>query len=516
VAIADELLVIRNMSKTFPGTRALDGVDFDVERAEVHALVGQNGSGKSTLIKCLAGYHAPDPGTTVMLKGEEIHLRDTAASRHAGFRFVHQDLGLVSTLSTVENLALGRGYATGFGGRIRWRQERKRAKEMIQDLGYSFDVGRPVIELAAAERTGVAIARALDHFEEAKLLVVDEPTATLPRSEVTILFEAILRVKERGLGVIYVSHRLEEIFALCDRVTILRDGKLAGTRRTSELDETKLVSIMLGGEELRPPGERHEVPDRQRILEVESLYGTSVNGVSLRGNGGEVLGIAGLTGSGRDEILSLIFGAVPREGDVRVDGDLVKADPAHSMNVGVALVPADRHRLGSAQTMTVRENCTMTDLSRHASKLGVVRRRAERAEVQKWVEDLDVRPPRSEATLGSLSGGNQQKVVMAKWLRLPPRVLLLDEPTQGVDIHAKAMIHELVRDVAGKGSAVIIASGDDNELADVCDHVLVMRDGAVVAEVHPEHLSADELGRLQLGGRPRSAGDTPAPPTAPS
>ena len=242
----DTVLTIRGLSKTFPGTKALDRVDFDVRRGEVHALIGQNGCGKSTLIKVLAGYHQPDPGTGIELAGKQVELRDTSASHNAGLRFVHQDLGLVETLSAVENLTLGREVATAFGGRIRWGAERRDAEQRLRALGYEFDVRRPVAELSAAERTGIAIVRALWDWEEARVLVVDEPTASLPREEVKMLFEALRRVRAKGLGVIYVSHRLDEIFAIGDRVTILRDGRGVGTWDVGDVDQDRLVSLMVG------------------------------------------------------------------------------------------------------------------------------------------------------------------------------------------------------------------------------------------------------------------------------
>jgi ribose transport system ATP-binding protein len=492
------VLAIRGLSKTFPGTRALHGVDFDLRPGEVHALIGQNGCGKSTLIKVLAGYHQPDPGTEIELAGERVELRDTIASRNAGLRFVHQDLGLVDTLSAVENLTLGRELETGFGGRIRWGAERRAAEQRLRALGYGFDVRRPVSELGAAERTGIAIVRALWDWEEARVLVVDEPTASLPREEVKTLFEALRRVRAQGLGVVYVSHRLDEIFAIGDRVTILRDGRRVGTWDVADVDQDRLVSLMVGGEQLRPSQARAYGGTQELALEVRGLCGLKVDNIDLDARRGEVVGIAGLTGSGREEVLPLVFGAVSRAGTVRVDGDDVAAGPRGAMAAGVALVPADRRGAGAVVGAAVRENCTLTDLHRHSRRAARIDRAAERAEVGDWMERLDVRPRGTEAVFGTLSGGNQQKVVLAKWLRREPRVLLLDEPTQGVDVHAKATIHGLARDVAAGGAAVVIASSDDNELCDTCDRVLVMRDGRVVAQVEGDRLTPEELGRLQL------------------
>jgi ribose transport system ATP-binding protein len=495
---ASPVLAIRGLSKTFPGTRALDRVDFDVRPGEVHALIGQNGCGKSTLIKVLAGYHQPDSGTEIELAGEPVDLHDTIAARNAGLRFVHQDLALVETLSAVENLTLGRELETGFGGRIRWGAERRDAEQRLRALGYDFDVRRPVSELSAAERTGVAIARALWDWEEARVLVVDEPTASLPRAEVKSLFEALRRVRAKGLGVIYVSHRLDEIFTIGDRVTILRDGRLVGTWDVDDVDQDRLVSLMVGGEELRPSHARTFDGSEDVALQVRQLRGVEVDNVDFDARRGEVVGIAGLTGSGREEILPLLFGALSRGGTVSVDGAAVAPGPHAAMAAGLALVPADRRGQGAIVGLSVRENCTLTDVARHRGRAGRLDRAGERAEVGHWIEQLDVRPPRPEAVFGTLSGGNQQKVVLAKWLRRKPRVLLLDEPTQGVDVHVKATIHDLARKVAADGAVVVIASSEDAELCDTCDRVLVMRDGAVVAEVEGDRLTPEELGRLQL------------------
>jgi ribose transport system ATP-binding protein len=493
------VLEVRALSKTFAGTRALDKVDFDVRPGEVHALVGQNGSGKSTLIKVLSGFHAPDPGGAVELDGEPLQLHATAASRAAGLRFVHQDLGLVGTLDTVENLALGRGYECAFGGRIRWRQARREATARMRALGYDFDVRRPVAELGAAERTGIAIARALHQWQEARVLVLDEPTAALPRHEVAVLFEAVRRVRAQGLGVVYVSHRLDEVFDIGDRVTVLRDGRRVASTEVRELDEERLVSLMVGDVKLKPPRVR-EAARSDVVLSAEGICGVVVDNVDLSVRAGEVVGIAGLTGSGREEILPLVFGSVSRHGDVAVRGRTVAPSPAASKRAGMALVAADRHASGSVTSMTVRENCTLTDLRRHSTGPALLRRSHERREVAEWIAMLDVRPPRTEALFAALSGGNQQKIVLAKWLRLEPAVLLLDEPTQGIDVQVKATIHALARDVAAKGAAIVIASSDDAELCDTCDRVLVMRDGRFVGEVDGERSTPEKIASMQLGG----------------
>ncbi len=502
VAIGTEpVLDIRGVSKTFPGTRALDSADFDLYPGEVHALVGQNGSGKSTMIKILAGFHQPDPGGSIELAGRGVEFSDTTVSHELGLHFVHQDLGLVPTLDTVENLALGEGYRTGFGGRIKWKEARRDARERIHALGYDFDVRVPVARLTASEQTGVAIARALHDYELAKVLVLDEPTASLPRHEVSILFEAVRRVCAKGLGVIYVSHRLDEIFMIADRVTPLRDGRVVGTYPVADLDKSQLVSLMIGDVELSPHVPHDDSIATKEILTVRSLCGEVVDDLDFTASSGEVLGIAGLTGSGREEMLRLLFGALPRHGEVLVEGEEIEsASPSAAIRAGVSLVPADRAGSGSVTPLTVRENFSITDLKRHSHIGGRLSKSEEQAETRRWIEELDVRPPRTEAIFGSLSGGNQQKVVLAKWLRNEPRVILLDEPTQGVDIEAKATIHALARKAAADGATVVIASSDDAELCDTCDRILVMRDGKFSAELKSRQATPEAVAAMQLGG----------------
>ena len=333
-----EVLSIRGLSKTFPGQRALIDVDFDVEAGQVHALVGQNGSGKSTLIKCLAGYHEPDPGATAtyyryslpgdpdVAEGTEFRLGDGQAAEAAGIRFVHQDLALVETLGAIENLAIGSGYSTTRTGTIRWRDQRRRAQQELADLGYHFDVRTPVSELAPAERTGIAIARALHDWENSvNLLVLDEPTAALPGPDVERLFEVIRTVSDRGVAVVYVSHHLDEVFEIADVVTVLRDGKKVADAPIGDLDHEGLVELIVGqalAEEFSQALHDHDV-DGEAVIETNGLRGSTLENLDLRLARGEVVGIAGITGSGREEVARLIFGGLDREGEVRVEGQLV-------------------------------------------------------------------------------------------------------------------------------------------------------------------------------------------------
>jgi ribose transport system ATP-binding protein len=492
------VLQIKGMSKAFPGTLALDNVDFDVVEGEVHALVGQNGSGKSTLIKVLAGFHTAESGAVVEVDGEPIKLGDGAASHDAGFRFVHQDLALVQDLSVLENLAFGRGFQRGVAGRILWKDEQKSAQALVESLGYDFDVREPVATLAAAEKTGVAIARALQDAEGARVLVLDEPTATLPTSEVQVLFAAIRRVQQRGLGVIYVSHRLDEVFEIAQRVTVLRDGRRVGTWETNAIDENQLIEFMTGGVPLKARKATSAAHGAPR-LEVHDVGGEALKRLSFSVRAGEVLGIAGLTGSGRDELLPVLFGAAQGRGRVAVDGtDVPISDPRAAKAAGLALVPADRHRQGGILLMSLEENVTLTDLGRHTSR-GRLRRSKERAEVEEWLTTLDVRPPFPEAALDSLSGGNQQKIVLGKWLSRGCDVLLLDEPTRGIDVGAKVEIYRLLRKLTEQGLAILLISSDMLEVLGLSDRVAVMRRGRLVRTLDNADVSEEEVIRLALG-----------------
>lgn len=504
--VADALR-IEHLSKTFPGQSALVDVDLDVAAGEVHALVGQNGSGKSTLIKVLAGYHQPDPGASAWANGEPLTLGDGDAAAAAGIRFVHQDLGLIGNLSTVENIALTVGYTTGFGGKIRWREEVRRAREAMDALGLgSIDVKKPVDSLPPSQKTAVAIARAISGWEEgANLLVLDEPTATLPGADVERLFEVIHRLKERGVSILYVSHHLDEVFELADRVTVLRDAHKIATVPVAGLDHDGLVELIVGH---RIEAATASVFGSQAssVLRVRDLHGGNVHGIDLDVHEGEIVGLAGITGSGREHVLELIAGQLPRdEGDVVVDGRVIKNfDPRSAIDAGIAFVPADRKVRGTVGPMTVRENLTLSDLTPHFVA-GRLRHRREREETHSWIARLSIKTPGPEAAIGALSGGNQQKVMFGKALRLTPKVLLLAEPTQGIDIGAKDQIHALVDQAAQEGVATFVASTDTDELVRLCHRVLVIVDGRIVAEISGSDITAETIEHTQLQTSRRSA-----------
>jgi ribose transport system ATP-binding protein len=489
------VLSVSKLSKTFFGQRVLSDVDLTLDAGEVHGLIGQNGSGKSTLIKVLAGFHTPDPGGEVCVDGKALPPGSPAASEASGLRFVHQDLGLVETLSTVENLALGPGYAATRLGLINWSRERRAAAAALGRLGHDIDVTLPVGELPMASRTAVAVARALSSRSgEPKVVVLDEPTASLPPHETELLLDLMHRVSAIGVAVVFVSHHLDEVLAACSRVSVLRDGVLVASRPIAGESAADLVELMIG-QRL----DAYDVPPARvsgahaAKLVVEGLTTGIIRDLSFVVGTGEIVGIAGLTGSGREEAAPAIFGGLARRGTVSVSGRQVPQQrPDRSIAAGIGLVPADRRANAIFPGAAVRENLSVVNLAALARR-GLIQTRREQSEVQSWLRKVDVRPPDPERVIALLSGGNQQKVVLARWLRQNPQVLILDEPTQGVDVGAKAEIHALIDAAAEAGAAVLVASTESEELARLCDRVLVLRGGRIAARLDGPKVSASRI-----------------------
>ncbi len=502
------VLRIEHLSKTFPGQVALSDVSIDVAAGEVHALVGQNGSGKSTLIKVLAGYHQPDGGERrAWVRDEPLELGDGQAAIAAGIRFVHQDLGLVGMLNAVENIALTAGYQTGRGARIRWRDEARRTTEALDRLGLGHvDIKSPVDSLPPSHRTAIAIARALVGWEEgAHLLILDEPTATLPGDDVERLFEVIHRLKARGVSILYVSHHLDEVFELADRVTVLRDGKKTASVPVGDLDHKGLVELIVG-HHIETTSATDAAVEGEPTLAVRGLSGGSVHGVDFDAWPGEIVGLAGITGSGREHVLGLIAGQLPRDGGtVMLEGSAIENfQPRQAIQAGVAFVPAERGLRGTIGPMSVRENLSICDVGRHFLK-GRLRRGDEVGETNDWIDRLAIKTSGTEALIGSLSGGNQQKVMFGKALRLAPKLLLLDEPTQGIDIGAKDQIHRLVDEASAQGVVTVVASTDTDELVRLCHRVIVLANGRVVATLVGDHIATEHIEHTQLESSRRAS-----------
>ena len=497
-------LRVRALTKTFGGGRALDSVDLEIVPGEVHALLGENGSGKSTLIKVLSGYHRPDAGSSVEIAGRALPFGSALGSYELGARFVHQDLGLVEASSIGDNLAFGPGFPTRLGT-IRARVARQRARRALEEMELDADPRDLVASLSPAQKTGVAVARALlaDDGHPARLLVLDEPTARLPEEEVEHLLEIVRTVARRGIGVLYVTHRLDEVFEVATTATVLRDGRKVATEPVAGLTRDVLLHQLLGAaleKAHRLEAEVHAEPGVP-ALSVTGLVSEVLREVSLVVRPGEVVGLAGITGSGRDALCATLFGARPRDGGTVVVGEreLPAGRPDLAMARGVAYVPAERKLQGCFVDLSARENIGLTSL-RALWKLPRVHRGAERAMARRWFDRFAVRPVDGvELPLSSFSGGNQQKVVFGKWFQREPVLFLLDEPTQGVDVGAKAELHRALFDAARAGAAVLMSSSDVDELVTTCDRVVVLRGGRVVASLSGSDLTVHALSRASLG-----------------
>ena len=484
-------LRVQGLSKTFVGQRALVDVDLEVKSGEIHALLGQNGSGKSTLIKILAGFHAPDPGSAAWVNGESFVLGSAAAAHRAGLRFIHQDLGLVPDMDVIDNLALGATYERRWW--LRHATEAKAARKVLAELSDEIEVTRPLRELSPAQQTTVAIARALRGGVSSNgVLILDEPTSTLPAAEVDVLFRVVRRVRAAGAAVIYITHRIGEVFDLADTVSVLRDGVKVASGPVADTDKQSLIAHIAG----RPLDQIYPsvTPAHSKVvMTAHGITGRSVRDFDLALHEGEIVGVAGLDGSGREEINRLLFGQQPiNAGEVHVGNDVIRRpDPIRSIRAGIGYLPPDRRHLSATPAMSVAENITLSSLSaRPLSWLGY---RSERRAALHWMSRLQIRPAQPDRPLSTLSGGNQQKAILARWLRRQSTVLLMDEPTQGVDVGGKQGIYQAIAAAASAGNAVLIASTDAEELAELCERVLVLREGRVVAELTGANLTAESV-----------------------
>jgi ribose transport system ATP-binding protein len=496
---------IRNLCKSFSGTLALASFGLAIAPGEVHVLVGANGSGKSTLIKVLSGFHSPDEGE-VLIGGRRLPFGSADHSYRLGCRFVHQDLGLVGSMSVLDNLHLG-NFPTRLGT-VRGSQMKAAARGMLDHVGLDLDPSVRVAELGAAHQTGVALARAMrpDAAHPARVLVLDEPTATMPSDEVNELLASIRATASRGVAVLFVTHHLDEVFRIADAVTVLRDGAVVGRSPIAKADRATLVKL-LAGEEIEPVSAAaadSPPPGGAVALEVKGLWVGPLRGISFSVAPGEVVGVAGLTGSGRESVLSAIFGAETRDkGSVRIGGRPIPARrPDLAMSAGAGLLPGDRKAKGGIMSLSARENISLSSLKPFWTK-GRLSRKRESAETAKWFAALNVRPAEAAGMeLMRFSGGNQQKILFAKWMRRRPVVLLLEEPTQGVDVSAKAELHRQLIEAARNGISVVVSSTDIDELVTLCSRVLVLRNGRISVQLTGTRVVASEITRSVMSEGP--------------
>jgi ABC-type sugar transport system ATPase subunit len=489
---ARSVLQLEHLSKTFPGTKALDDVSLDVAEGEIHALVGQNGSGKSTLVKVLAGYHRADPGSKAWLNGEPLEIAH-AATRHDRLRFVHQDLGMFLELNAIDNLALRGDFARGPLGLISWSEQAELTRDLLGRFDLDFDIRRPMGEATPVQRTIVAIAAALAGWEGGPgVLVLDEPTAVLPPHDVDLLLGTVEQVRSRGTSILYISHRLDEVFRVADRVTVLRGGRVVGTQPVGELTTQTLAQLMVGsGVDAGFRAGLSYDAGAPVILRVRNASGRFLDNVDLELRAGEVLGIAGLPGSGSNELPYAIVGADRgATGELQLGGEWVPLRKAASCDIPI--VPADRAREAIVGEFGVRENLSLSVLDRFR-RFGWQLRRRENELVDAWMQTVEIKAAAADAPITSLSGGNQQKVAMARCLAREPRVLVLCEPTAGVDVGTRQAIYEFIASRSRAGLSLVVSSSDTGDLLAICTRVLVFINGRIAHVLVGDQLTEQRL-----------------------
>jgi ribose transport system ATP-binding protein len=493
-------LVIENLSKTFPSVVALDEFGVDVAAGSVHALVGPNGCGKSTFVKVLAGIHRPDPGARIWVDGQEIDVGSATAVDGAGVRFVHQDLGIIEPLDAVDNVALGLGYQRARLGVISWKAQRRQTQALLDQFGVRVSIDAPLALASPVERTAVAIVRALAGGVPGRgLLILDEPTAALPHREVDQLYTLVRDVKATGVSVILISHRLDEVVAIADTVSVMRAGKIIGGGPVAEMNVSTMAGMIAGGNHLvagvPDRADDEPVSDRPVVLRGRQISGRHLRGVDLELREGEIVGVAGLLGSGREELPYAVAGAAGIEVDAEweVGGETFdEMTLERAAGLGIALVPAQRARESVIAPFSVSENLSLPGLGR-LRRGPLLSPGRERGFVREWLTAMTVRATAERSPITVLSGGNQQKVVLARWLAMNPKLLVLSEPTAGVDVGARTTLYTLIRERAADGLTVLVASSDALDLVHMCDRVLVMRNGVAAAELRGARITEAEI-----------------------
>lgn len=471
-------LELQNISMTFPGVKALDAVKLSIKEGEVHALMGENGAGKSTLIKIISGVQMPDEGAKILMDGKEVMFHNVQESIRHGINAIHQDLSLFPNLTVAENIYLGRSQK----GRVDWKECSRIAKEALARLDVEMDIYELLGNLSMAKQQLVAIARAISL--SSRLLIMDEPTATLSFSEVKMLYGIIEKLKSENIAVLFISHKLDEVFEVSDRVTVLKDGRYAGCREIAELDENKLVQMMVGREVAYMPLNQESYAG-ETIMEVRNLSKKgNYKDISFTLHRGEILAFTGLVGAGRSETVKALFGLNPPEsGEILINGKKVSLkNVSDAMNHKIGFIPEDRHHEGLILNMSMQDNVTMPVLKKLLDKLTFINKGRCAKLSNEYAEKLNIKPLQIYKTARNFSGGNQQKIAVAKWLVTEPEILIIDEPTHGVDIASKTEIHKLLKDLAKQGMAIIMVSSEWQEVFALSDRVIVMRHGRIVHE----------------------------------
>jgi len=485
---------MNNINKSFGGVRALKGVTFKVKPGEIMALVGENGAGKSTLMKILSGAYTKDEGE-ILIDGRPVEINSPQKGRSIGINIIYQELTIVPDLTVAENIFLGNLPVRN--GIIQWSKLNQKAEELIQSIGFSLNPKTIAGNLSVAHQQIVEICKALSH--DARVLILDEPTAVLAPREVKTLFEILKNLKEKGVSIIYISHRLEEVLEIADQITVLKDGEVTGTGTPKEMGKDNIINLMIG-RRITDMYPQRDIPTGKEIFRVENLNNDKVENVSFVVKAGEVFGIAGLVGSGRTEIAKAIFGVDPvQTGIIYLDNKQLKnKSPKEAASRGIGMVPENRKEEGVILDMTVRENITITNL-KNVSQLGFIKSKEESDFCQQLVEKLRVKTATIDAPVNSLSGGNQQKVSLAKWFGITLKLIILDEPTRGIDVGAKVEIYKLINELARQGLGVIMISSEMMEIIGMCDRAAVMHRGKMIGILEKDELTEENIMRLATG-----------------
>ncbi|WP_460293432.1 sugar ABC transporter ATP-binding protein [Clostridium tertium] len=492
------MLRMEGVSKIFPGVKALDNVDITAYGGEVTALMGENGAGKSTLMKILSGVYQKDEGK-VFIDGVEAHIKGIKSAEEYGVTIIHQEMSVLNNLTVAENIFLGNEKFHKFTGKINKKELVERSKLFLDQIGANINPNTLVSSLNVGEKQMVEIAKALT--KNARVIIMDEPTTALTEVETKNLFKVIDSLKKKGIAIIYISHRMEEIFAICDRVEVLRDGKYAGNALIKDIDNDKLISMMVG-RKIEDQFPYREVKSGKDILEVMNLNANvGIKDISFNVKEGEILGIAGLMGSGRTEVAKTIFGEYKKtSGSIKIKGKEVNIkNIQQAIDNGICYLSEDRKKEGCVLSLSVAENMILSNLKKYESKMMSIDKNKAIKDVDYYIDKIKIKTPNRDQLIKNLSGGNQQKVILAKWLMLSPEVLIIDEPTRGIDVGAKKEIYELLNELKASGKAIIMISSDLPEVLGISDRILVMSEGRISGELKREEASQESIMKLAVG-----------------
>lgn len=492
------MLKMEGVSKIFPGVKALDNINITAYKGEVTALMGENGAGKSTLMKILSGVYQKDEGK-IFIEGEEAHIKNIKSAEEYGVTIIHQEMSLINNLTIAENIFLGNEKFNKFTRKINKKLLAERSVLFLDQIGCNLDPNRLVSSINVGEKQMVEISKALT--KNARIIIMDEPTTALTKVETQNLFKVIENLKKKGIAIIYISHRMEEIFAICDRVEVLRDGKYAGNALIKDIDNNKLISMMVGRtiEEQFP---YREVKKGRVLLEVSNLTSKAgVNNVSFTVRAGEIVGIAGLMGAGRTELAKTIFGYYKKErGTIKLKGRRITIkNIRHAINSGICYLSEDRKKEGCVLGLSVEDNMILSNLSKYENNLKIINKSKSKKDIDFYIKKLNIKTPNKDQLIKNLSGGNQQKVILAKWLLLSPDILIIDEPTRGIDVGAKKEIYELLNELKESGKAIIMISSDLPEVLGISDRILVMSEGKITGELNREEATQEKIMKLSVG-----------------